>query len=239
MNQQSVGKHKHPPSQCVCVYRWDVCGQRVGLEESRRERHPEGPDRVEAGAGALLHGAWVHLLSPALVWKSESNDPRVHERVGVSFFSPTAETKICFKYYHGVSGALRATTPCITVKNPGVPVRFIHLWSLQAVLSSVLLLMCLSCVTPSYHHISWTFWGRFRLGQPSGTVGRRGICLGQCEHSSCTRSAPKQLPVNRSVNALWPRYTSAVWCTHNFVSGSAGLIHDCTYVHITINLFNI
>uniref|UniRef100_A0A3Q2PVK2 HECT-type E3 ubiquitin transferase n=1 Tax=Fundulus heteroclitus TaxID=8078 RepID=A0A3Q2PVK2_FUNHE len=34
-----------------------------------------------------------------------------------------AETKICFKYYHGVSGALRATTPCITVKNPGVPVR--------------------------------------------------------------------------------------------------------------------
>lgn len=34
----------------------------------------------------------------------------------------TAETKICFKYYHGVSGALRATTPCITVKNLTVPV---------------------------------------------------------------------------------------------------------------------
>ncbi|CAG04946.1 unnamed protein product, partial [Tetraodon nigroviridis] len=34
-----------------------------------------------------------------------------------------SETKICFKYYHGISGALRATTPCITVKNPGVPVR--------------------------------------------------------------------------------------------------------------------
>ncbi|XP_072298114.1 E3 ubiquitin-protein ligase HECW2-like [Eucyclogobius newberryi] len=33
-----------------------------------------------------------------------------------------AETKVCFKYYHGVSGALRATTPCITVKNPGVTV---------------------------------------------------------------------------------------------------------------------
>uniref|UniRef100_A0A8B9R7N7 HECT-type E3 ubiquitin transferase n=1 Tax=Astyanax mexicanus TaxID=7994 RepID=A0A8B9R7N7_ASTMX len=29
-----------------------------------------------------------------------------------------AETRVCFKYYHGVSGALRATTPCITVKNP-------------------------------------------------------------------------------------------------------------------------
>lgn len=99
------------------------------------------------------------------------------------FFPPTAETKICFKYYHGVSGALRATTPCITVKNPGVPVRFIHLWSPQAVLSPVPLLMCLS---PSYHNISWTFWGRFRLGQPSWTVGRRGICLGQCKQSSCT-----------------------------------------------------
>ncbi|XP_026862645.2 E3 ubiquitin-protein ligase HECW2, partial [Electrophorus electricus] len=31
-----------------------------------------------------------------------------------------AETRICFKYYHGVSGALRATTPCIIVKNPRV-----------------------------------------------------------------------------------------------------------------------
>ncbi|XP_051998518.1 E3 ubiquitin-protein ligase HECW2-like [Xyrauchen texanus] len=29
-----------------------------------------------------------------------------------------AETRICFKYYHGVNGALRATTPCIAVKNP-------------------------------------------------------------------------------------------------------------------------
>lgn len=33
-----------------------------------------------------------------------------------------AEIKICFKYYHGISGALRATTPCITVKNPAVMV---------------------------------------------------------------------------------------------------------------------
>ncbi len=38
----------------------------------------------------------------------------------LGFFS--AETKICFKYYHGVSGALRATTPCVTVKNPSAPV---------------------------------------------------------------------------------------------------------------------
>uniref|UniRef100_A0A665VEZ2 HECT-type E3 ubiquitin transferase n=1 Tax=Echeneis naucrates TaxID=173247 RepID=A0A665VEZ2_ECHNA len=46
-----------------------------------------------------------------IVWRLEP---------GPYFVEP--ETKICFKYYHGVSGALRATTPCITVKNPGVQV---------------------------------------------------------------------------------------------------------------------
>ncbi|KAK5861570.1 hypothetical protein PBY51_022955 [Eleginops maclovinus] len=44
-----------------------------------------------------------------IVWRLEP---------GHYFMEP--ETKICFKYYHGVSGALRATTPCITVKNPAV-----------------------------------------------------------------------------------------------------------------------
>uniref|UniRef100_A0AAX7UCS5 HECT-type E3 ubiquitin transferase n=1 Tax=Astatotilapia calliptera TaxID=8154 RepID=A0AAX7UCS5_ASTCA len=44
-----------------------------------------------------------------IVWRLEP---------GPYFMEP--ETKICFKYYHGVSGALRATTPCITVKNPAV-----------------------------------------------------------------------------------------------------------------------
>uniref|UniRef100_A0A8C8J748 HECT-type E3 ubiquitin transferase n=1 Tax=Oncorhynchus tshawytscha TaxID=74940 RepID=A0A8C8J748_ONCTS len=46
-----------------------------------------------------------------IVWKIEAN----------SYFVEL-ETKICFKYYHGVSGALRATTPSLTVKNPSVPV---------------------------------------------------------------------------------------------------------------------
>uniref|UniRef100_A0A3Q4MUD8 C2 domain-containing protein n=1 Tax=Neolamprologus brichardi TaxID=32507 RepID=A0A3Q4MUD8_NEOBR len=44
-----------------------------------------------------------------IVWRLEP---------GPYFMEP--ETKICFKYYHGISGALRATTPCITVKNPAV-----------------------------------------------------------------------------------------------------------------------
>ncbi|MGH0128708.1 UNVERIFIED_CONTAM: hypothetical protein FKN15_035834 [Acipenser sinensis] len=44
-----------------------------------------------------------------IVWRLEP---------GPYFMEP--EIKICFKYYHGVSSAVRATTPCITVKNPGV-----------------------------------------------------------------------------------------------------------------------
>uniref|UniRef100_A0A3Q3MTE1 HECT-type E3 ubiquitin transferase n=1 Tax=Mastacembelus armatus TaxID=205130 RepID=A0A3Q3MTE1_9TELE len=44
-----------------------------------------------------------------IVWRLEP---------GPYFMEP--ETKVCFKYYHGISGALRATTPCITVRNPGV-----------------------------------------------------------------------------------------------------------------------
>lgn len=43
-------------------------------------------------------------------------------------FCLAAEIKICFKYYHGISGALRATTPCITVKNPAVMVSSPHCW---------------------------------------------------------------------------------------------------------------
>ncbi|MBN3307378.1 HECW1 ligase, partial [Amia calva] len=46
-----------------------------------------------------------------IVWKIEASS---------YFVEP--ETKICFKYYHGVSGALRATTPSVTVKNPSAPV---------------------------------------------------------------------------------------------------------------------
>uniref|UniRef100_A0A3B3RM37 HECT-type E3 ubiquitin transferase n=1 Tax=Paramormyrops kingsleyae TaxID=1676925 RepID=A0A3B3RM37_9TELE len=46
-----------------------------------------------------------------IVWRIDS----------CSYFAEP-ETKICFKYYHGVSGALRATTPSVTVKNVATPV---------------------------------------------------------------------------------------------------------------------
>uniref|UniRef100_A0A5F9DB21 HECT-type E3 ubiquitin transferase n=1 Tax=Oryctolagus cuniculus TaxID=9986 RepID=A0A5F9DB21_RABIT len=38
-------------------------------------------------------------------------------KIDASSYFVEPETKICFKYYHGVSGALRATTPSVTVKN--------------------------------------------------------------------------------------------------------------------------
>ncbi|XP_016068005.1 PREDICTED: E3 ubiquitin-protein ligase HECW1 [Miniopterus natalensis] len=46
-----------------------------------------------------------------IIWKIDAN----------SYFVER-ETKICFKYYHGVSGALRATTPSVTVKNSAAPI---------------------------------------------------------------------------------------------------------------------
>ncbi|XP_028290232.1 E3 ubiquitin-protein ligase HECW1 isoform X2 [Gouania willdenowi] len=46
-----------------------------------------------------------------IVWKIESS----------SNFSE-AETQVCFRYYHGVTGALRATTPSVTIKKVPPPV---------------------------------------------------------------------------------------------------------------------
>ncbi|KAG7488659.1 hypothetical protein MATL_G00036290 [Megalops atlanticus] len=43
-------------------------------------------------------------------------------KIDASSYFVEPETKICFKYYHGVSGALRATTPSVTVKNTSAPV---------------------------------------------------------------------------------------------------------------------
>ncbi|XP_030634925.1 E3 ubiquitin-protein ligase HECW2 [Chanos chanos] len=76
---------------------------------------------------------WIGLYHidetcPANVWDSKNRGVNGTHRgqivwklePGPYFMEP--ETKICFKYYHGVSGALRATTPCITVKNPGITV---------------------------------------------------------------------------------------------------------------------
>uniref|UniRef100_A0A7N6BCY5 HECT-type E3 ubiquitin transferase n=1 Tax=Anabas testudineus TaxID=64144 RepID=A0A7N6BCY5_ANATE len=47
-----------------------------------------------------------------IVWKIDSS----------SHFSDS-ETQVCFRYYHGVTGALRATTPSVTIKKGPAPVR--------------------------------------------------------------------------------------------------------------------
>ncbi|XP_029935117.1 E3 ubiquitin-protein ligase HECW1 [Myripristis murdjan] len=46
-----------------------------------------------------------------IVWKIDSS----------SCFTES-ETQVCFRYYHGVTGALRATTPSITIKSVSAPV---------------------------------------------------------------------------------------------------------------------
>uniref|UniRef100_UPI00398ECBCE E3 ubiquitin-protein ligase HECW2 isoform X2 n=1 Tax=Pristiophorus japonicus TaxID=55135 RepID=UPI00398ECBCE len=74
---------------------------------------------------------WIGLyhideISPGNVWDSKNRGVngtqkgQIVWRIEPGPYFLEAETKICFKYYHGVSGALRATTPCITVKNPAV-----------------------------------------------------------------------------------------------------------------------
>uniref|UniRef100_A0A8C6U8V4 HECT-type E3 ubiquitin transferase n=1 Tax=Neogobius melanostomus TaxID=47308 RepID=A0A8C6U8V4_9GOBI len=58
-----------------------------------------------------------------IVWKFDTSIP-----------FPNVETQVCFRYYHGVTGALRATTPSVTIKTSTSPVcasgSFIHLFAL-------------------------------------------------------------------------------------------------------------
>ncbi|XP_044531297.1 E3 ubiquitin-protein ligase HECW1 [Gracilinanus agilis] len=52
---------------------------------------------------------------------SGSHRGQIIWKIDASSYFVEPETKICFKYYHGVSGALRATTPSVTVKNSAAP----------------------------------------------------------------------------------------------------------------------
>uniref|UniRef100_A0A8C8LTU3 HECT-type E3 ubiquitin transferase n=1 Tax=Oncorhynchus tshawytscha TaxID=74940 RepID=A0A8C8LTU3_ONCTS len=91
---------------------------------------------------------WIGLYHidetcPANVWDSKNRGVNGTQRgqivwrlePGPYFMEP--ETKICFKYYHGVSGGLRATTPCITVNNPGLPVSSVFTLSGQLLLIDI------------------------------------------------------------------------------------------------------
>ncbi|KAF6085955.1 HECT, C2 and WW domain containing E3 ubiquitin protein ligase 1 [Phyllostomus discolor] len=51
-----------------------------------------------------------------------SHQGQIIWKIDASSYFVEPETKICFKYYHGVSGALRATTPSVTIKNSAAPI---------------------------------------------------------------------------------------------------------------------
>uniref|UniRef100_A0A671MHL7 E3 ubiquitin-protein ligase HECW1/2 N-terminal domain-containing protein n=1 Tax=Sinocyclocheilus anshuiensis TaxID=1608454 RepID=A0A671MHL7_9TELE len=53
---------------------------------------------------------------------SGSHKGQIVWRIDASLYFMEAETKVCFKYYHGMSGVLRATTPSVTVQNPSANV---------------------------------------------------------------------------------------------------------------------
>uniref|UniRef100_A0A8C4NDZ5 HECT, C2 and WW domain containing E3 ubiquitin protein ligase 2a n=1 Tax=Eptatretus burgeri TaxID=7764 RepID=A0A8C4NDZ5_EPTBU len=72
---------------------------------------------------------WIGLYSfdessPGNFWDSKNRGVNGTEKGHIIWhiepqpYFTEPETRICFKYYHGISGALRATTPCITVMNP-------------------------------------------------------------------------------------------------------------------------
>ncbi|KAA0704922.1 E3 ubiquitin-protein ligase HECW1 [Triplophysa tibetana] len=76
---------------------------------------------------------------------SGSHKGQIVWRIDTSLYFMEAETKICFKYYHGLSGALRATTPSVTVRNPSAsrlsfisPAAFVLAWSPEMLRASKL-----------------------------------------------------------------------------------------------------
>uniref|UniRef100_A0A8C7VUJ4 HECT-type E3 ubiquitin transferase n=1 Tax=Oncorhynchus mykiss TaxID=8022 RepID=A0A8C7VUJ4_ONCMY len=83
-------------------------------------------EEVDATDWIGLYHIGETLSIPSNVWDCKNRGVNGTQRGQIVWrlepgpYFMDAETKICFKYYHGVSGALRATTPCITVKNPGV-----------------------------------------------------------------------------------------------------------------------
>uniref|UniRef100_A0A4W5LBS6 HECT-type E3 ubiquitin transferase n=1 Tax=Hucho hucho TaxID=62062 RepID=A0A4W5LBS6_9TELE len=126
-----------------------------------------------------------------IVWKIEAN----------SYFVEL-ETKICFKYYHGVSGALRATTPSLTVKNPSVPV------TLKGVILKPFILIVSSSIllsTPVDFHATGLKKGMFFNPDPYLKIaihpGRNSIFPALPHHGQEKRSGI----VCNTINPRWQR----------------------------------
>lgn len=61
----------------------------------------------------LLCDMHFTMWSQIQCWWKETNSHLIFHLCA----PPPAETQVCFRYYHGVTGALRATTPSVTIKN--------------------------------------------------------------------------------------------------------------------------
>uniref|UniRef100_H0X935 HECT-type E3 ubiquitin transferase n=1 Tax=Otolemur garnettii TaxID=30611 RepID=H0X935_OTOGA len=91
--------------------------------------HWDIKEEVDAGdwIGMYLIGDIDEVLSENFLdYKNRgvngSHRGQIIWKIDASSYFVEPETKICFKYYHGVSGALRATTPSVTVKNSAAPI---------------------------------------------------------------------------------------------------------------------
>ncbi|XP_051538688.1 E3 ubiquitin-protein ligase HECW1-like isoform X2 [Myxocyprinus asiaticus] len=79
-------------------------------------------EEVDAGDWIGMYRIDEVLSENFLDYKSRgvsgSHTGQIVWKIDASLYFMEAETKVCFKYYHGLSGALRATTPSVTVRNP-------------------------------------------------------------------------------------------------------------------------
>uniref|UniRef100_A0A3Q1G5N5 E3 ubiquitin-protein ligase HECW1/2 N-terminal domain-containing protein n=1 Tax=Acanthochromis polyacanthus TaxID=80966 RepID=A0A3Q1G5N5_9TELE len=95
-----------------------------------------------------------------IVWKIDSS----------SNFSDS-ETQVCFRYYHGVTGALRATTPSVTIKKGTAPVSLTAPHAFIYTYEGFWVFTGHSVSTSQITNVStvecWFFWLHMDHGEPS------------------------------------------------------------------------
>uniref|UniRef100_A0A8C5NCT4 HECT-type E3 ubiquitin transferase n=1 Tax=Gouania willdenowi TaxID=441366 RepID=A0A8C5NCT4_GOUWI len=73
-------------------------------------------------------GDWIDILTvfPLITYHLSSPIIRLSFIITYHYSNfSEAETQVCFRYYHGVTGALRATTPSVTIKKVPPPVKML------------------------------------------------------------------------------------------------------------------
>ncbi|EPQ10662.1 E3 ubiquitin-protein ligase HECW1 [Myotis brandtii] len=98
---------------------WKIDASSYFVERFAYAHQPEG--RAYGDVEAVGRRRTFDDLRPIRMQRTV-NDTSLSKKPSIGWMTGTCETKICFKYYHGVSGALRATTPSVTVKNSAAPI---------------------------------------------------------------------------------------------------------------------